>query len=185
MKPTLLLKSVAVAFFLMATLLINSSCEKVKDLAAFDIAYTLPDVHFTIDSADYLPKSELLLIQQTLTLNVDSIVEQHGIDGIGHTGFEYVRLEVETPAWVNFNWLNSARVTVSAQGLSETEIAVVTSVAQDGRSIELQLSNADVSSTISTGSFVLRVYGDLNPPLPAANIGLVLKSKINMTVQPL
>ena len=74
--------------------------------------------------------------------------------------------------------------TVSAQGLSETQVAAVTSVSADGRSVNLQLSNTNVSSTISTGSFVLRVYGDITPPLPAANIGLVLKSKIKMTVQP-
>lgn len=185
MKRNFILKTVLVMVAFVAAILVVTSCDKVKDLAEFDVPYTLPDARFTLDSVDYLPKTEQLLVQQTMTLNVDSIIEKHGLDGIGETQFEYVRLEVESPAWVNFSWLNSARVTVSAEGLSETQVAAVTSVNPDGRSVDLQLSNTDVSSTISTGSFVLRVYGDITPPLPAANITLLLKSKIIMTVQPI
>lgn len=184
MKKINFLKAGIITLSFMAFLYIGTSCEKVKDLAEFDISYTLPDAHFTIDSVDYLPKAEQLLVEEVMTLNVDSIIDKHDLDGIGETQFEYVTLEVESPAWVTFSWLNSARVTVSAQGLSETQVAAVTSVSGDGRSVNLQLSNTNVSSTISTGSFVLRVYGDITPPLPAANIGLVLKSKIKMTVQP-
>jgi hypothetical protein len=185
MKRSFVFKTVLIATAFIAATLIVPSCDKVKELAEFDISYILPDARFTLDSVDYLPKTEQLLVQQTMTLNVDSIIEKHGLDGIGETKFEYVRLEVESPAWVNFSWLNSARVTVSAQSLSETHVAAVTSVNPDGRSVDLQLSNTNVSSTISTGSFILRVYGDVTPPLPAANITLLLKSKIKMTVQPI
>lgn len=185
MKRKVDFKTVFVVAAFVAAIMVVPSCDKVKDLAEFDISYTLPDARFTLDSLDYLPKTEQLLVQQTMTLNVDSIIEKHGLDGIGDTQFEYVRLEVESPAWVNFSWLNSARVTVSAQGLSETQVAAVTSISPDGRAVDLQLSNTNVSSTISTGSFVLRVYGDITPPLPAANITLLLTSKIKMTVQPI
>jgi hypothetical protein len=185
MKRSFVFQTVLIAVAFITAILVVPSCDKVKDLAEFDISYTLPDARFTLDSVDYLPKTEQLLVQQTLTLNVDSIIEKHGLDGIGETQFEYVRLEVESPAWVNFSWLNSARVTVSTQGLSETQVAAVTSVNPDGRSVDLQLSNTNVSSTISTGSFILRVYGDVTPPLPAASITLLLKSKIKMTVQPI
>ncbi len=184
MKKNFVFKTLFVLVALVAVLFVVPSCDKVKDLAEFDVPYTLPDVHFTIDSVDYLPKTEQLLVQQTMTLNVDSIIQEHGLDGIGETQFEYIRLAVESPAWVNFSWLNSARVTVSAQGLSETQIAAIASISPDGRSVDLQLSNTDVSSTISTGSFVLKVYGDITPPLPAGTIGLLLRSKIKMTVQP-
>lgn len=185
MKKSNIFGFALVVVVIVATLFIVLSCEKVKDLAKFDIAYTLPDARFTIDSLNYLPKSEQLMFQQTMNVNVDSIINKHNLDGIGNVQFEYVRLEVETPLWVNFSWLNSARATVSAQGLNETQVAAITSVSPDGRSVEMQLSNTDVSSTISTGSFVLRLYGDVSPPLPAANIGLILKSKIKMTVQPI
>ncbi|MFH1121362.1 MAG: hypothetical protein V1775_16205 [Bacteroidota bacterium] len=185
MKKINLISVLTFALALIAALIIVPSCDKVKELAEFDIDYTLPDAHFTIDSVDHLPKAEKLLLQQTMTVNVDSIIDEHNLDGIGETQFEYVRLEIESPAWVNFSWLNSARVTVSSQGLNETEVATITSVSPGGRTAELQLKNTDVSSTISTGSFVLKVYGDVTPPLPAGSIGLVLKSKIKMTVQPL
>ncbi len=185
MKRNFVFKTVLIAATFIAAFLVISSCDKVKDLAEFDISYPLPDARFTLDSVNYLPKTEQLLVQQTMTLNVDSIIEKHDLDGIGETQFEYIKLEVESPAWVNFSWLNSARVTVSTQGLSETQVAAVTSISPDGRSVDLQLSNTNVSSTISTGSFILRVYGDVTPPLPAASITLLLKSKIKMTVQPI
>ncbi|MHC1778523.1 MAG: hypothetical protein AB9834_24195 [Lentimicrobium sp.] len=185
MKKNFVFTTTLIIVAVIAAVITIPSCDKVKDLAEFDIAYTLPDVEFTIDSVDYLPKTEQLLAQQTLTLNVDSIIQEHGLDGIGETQFEYVRLSVVSPAWVNFSWLNSARVTVSAQGLSETQVAAIASISPDGRTVDLQLSNTDVSSTISTGSFILRVYGDITPPLPAGTIGLLLSSKIKMTVQPI
>lgn len=185
MKRNVDFKTVLVIVAFVVAILVVPSCDKVKDMAEFDISYALPDARFTLDSVDYLPKTEQLLVQQTITLNVDSIIEEHNLDGIGETQFEYIKLEVESPAWVNFSWLNSARVTVSAEGLSETQVAAVTSVNPDGRSVDLQLSNTNVSSTISTGSFELRVYGDITPPLPAANITLLLTSKIKMTVQPI
>ena len=110
MKKINFLKAAVISLSFMAILYAGTSCEKVKDLAEFDISYTLPDAHFTIDSVDYLPKTEQLLVEETMTLNVDSIIDKHDLDGIGETQFEYVTLEVESPAWVTFSWLNSARV---------------------------------------------------------------------------
>lgn len=161
-----------------------SSCDKVKELAEFDISYNNPDIRFTIDSLDYLPKSERLLVQQTLSVNIDSIIQKHELEGIKNASFEQVRLEVESPPQVNFNWLNSARVTVSATGLTETQIAATGAFSPDGRAVDLELSNLQVLSFISAGPFTLRVYGDINPPLPANLIVLLLKTKIKMTVQP-
>jgi hypothetical protein len=162
-----------------------SSCEKVKDLAKFDITYSNPDIRFTLDSMDYLPKSEKLLLEQTLTVNIDSIIAKHELDGIENAKFEQVSIEIESPAQANFNWLTSARATVSAQGINETEVAATTSIAADGRSVDLTLSNTEVISQISTGSFTLRLYGNVTPPLPAGTLMMLIKSKIKMTVKPL
>lgn len=160
------------------------SCDKVKELAEFDINYDNPDIRFTIDSLDYLLKSESLLVEETLSINIDSIIQKHELEGIRNASFEQVRLEVETPPQVNFNWLNSARVTVSATGLTETQIAATVAISPDGRAVDLELGNMDVLSFISAGPFTLRVYGSINPPLPANMVVLLLKTKIKMTVQP-
>lgn len=160
------------------------SCDKVKELAEFDISYDNPEIRFVIDSLDYLPKSERLLVQQTLSINIDSIIQKHDLEGIKKASFEQVRLEVESPPQVNFNWLNSARVTVSAAGLTETQIAATGTISPDGRTVDLELSNLEVLSFISAGPFTLRVYGNINPPLPVNMIVLLLKTKIKMTVQP-
>lgn len=162
-----------------------SSCEKVKDLARFDITYSNPDIRFTLDSIDYLPKSEKLLLERTLSVNIDSIIAKHELDGIENAKFDQVKIEIESPAQANFNWLTSARATVSAEGISETEVAATTAIAADGRSVDLTVSNTEVISQISTGSFTLRLYGNVTPPLPAGTLTLLIKSKIKMTVKPL
>lgn len=162
-----------------------SSCEKVKDLAKFDITYSNPDIRFTLDSIDYLPKSEKLLLERTLSINIDSIITKHELDGIENAKFDQVKIEIESPAQANFNWLTSARATVNAQGINETEVAATTSIAADGRSVDLTLSNTEVISQISTGSFTLRLYGNVTPPLPAGTLTMLIKSKIKMTVKPL
>lgn len=162
-----------------------SSCEKVKDLAKFDISYSNPDVRFTLDSLDYMPKSEVLLHQVTLNVNLDSIIAKYELDGIENAKFESVKIEIESPASANFSWLTSARVTLSTQGVNETEVAATTSISPDGRSADIAVTNTEVISQISGGVFTLKLYGSITPPLPAVSIGMLLKSKIKMTVKPL
>ena len=67
------------------------SCDKVKELAEFDINYDNPDIRFTLDSLDYLPKSESLLVEETLSINIDSIIQKHELEGIRNASFEIGR----------------------------------------------------------------------------------------------
>jgi hypothetical protein len=162
-----------------------SSCEKIEDLASFDITYSNPDLGFTVDSVAFLQKSEVLLFQKILSINIDSIISKHELDGIENAQFETVMLNIESPDGVNFNWFTSGRVTVSSMDLSETEIASTTSVPNDSRSIEFVLTNKEVLSTIKADRFTLKLYGKVAPPIPARTLQMVLESKIKMRVLPL
>ena len=172
---------------LLATFFGNSfsSCEKIEDLASFDITYSNPNLMFSVDSMAYLPKSEVILFRKTLSINIDSIISKHELDGIENAKFETVILEIESPDNGNFNWLSTGRVTVSAMDLSETEIASTTSIPTDSRSIEFVLTNKEVLSTIKADSFTLKLYGDVAPPIPVKTLQMVLESKIKMRALPL
>ncbi len=162
-----------------------SSCEKIEDLASFNITYSNPDLTFTLDSMAYPPKSEVILFQKILSINIDSIISKHELDGIENAKFETVMLQIESPDNVNFNWLTSGRVTVSSLDLSETEIASTTSIPNNSRSIEFILTNKEVLSTIKADSFTLKLYGNVTPPIPVKTLQMVLESKIKMRVLPL
>jgi len=63
-----------------------SSCEKVKDLAAVDVVYTLPQMNFTYQPS--LAKSgEVLMYSGAVHINLDSLLSKYGLDGgiIGNT----------------------------------------------------------------------------------------------------
>lgn len=162
-----------------------SSCEKIEDLASFDITYANPDLTFNLDSMAYQPKSETILYQKTLSINLDSIINKHELDGVENAKFETVLLKIESPDNVNFNWLTSGRVTVSSLDLSETEIASTPSIPNNSRSIEFILTNKEILSTIKGDSFTLKLYGNVSPPIPIKTLQLVLESKIKMKVMPL
>lgn len=161
-----------------------SSCEKVKKLAEFDVSYDLPDVRFTLDSIDFFNKTEHLLLSHPGTINIDSIVEEYNISGISSIKFEFIRLEIESPEQVDLSWLNSSRISMSAESVSETQIAEIVSISPGTRMAEYELSDTNVEPIMSTGEFIMNVYGDVSPPIPAENMVLVMKSKIKIRVQP-
>lgn len=162
-----------------------SSCEKIEDLDSFDITYSNPNLMFTVDSMAYLSKSEVILFQETLSINIDSIISKHELDGIENATFETVVIKIKSPGDANLDWLTSCRVLVSAMDMRETEIAPITFVSKNSRSLEFELTNKEVLSTIKADSFILKLYGNVAPPVPAKTLQMVLESKIKMRVLPL
>lgn len=164
-----------------------SSCEKIKDLSSFDISYPVPKIHFSLDSTTYQPKAEMLLYQRSMDINIDSIINTHKLDGIENAKFESVLLQIETAGThrATFGWLASGRITVSAKDLNETEVASISEVPANARSIEMEVTNADITSIVKKGSFMLKIYGSIAPPLPIETLDLTLKSNIKMRVAPL
>jgi hypothetical protein len=184
MRKKVFLKVAIIVVVMITTFTVFSSCEKVKKLAEFDISYDLPDVRFTLDSVDFFTKTEHLLLSHPGNINIDSIVEEYNISGISSIKFEYIRLEIESPEQADLSWLNSSRITMSAESVEETQIADISSISPGTRMAEYELSDTNVEPVMSTGHFILNVYGDVSPPIPVENMVLVMKSKIIIRVQP-
>ena len=183
-KPT-----IAIILILFTTFALSfSSCEKVKDLASFDITYPLPTLRFSLDSTTYQPRTEMLLYRGSMSFNLDSIINKYKLDGIENAKFESVVLEIELPATdgANFNWLTSVRMSVSANDAAEeTEIAFKNDIPANLRIVEMEATNADIAPIIKQRSFNFKIYGSIAPPLPAQTLDLVLNASIKLRVRPL
>jgi hypothetical protein len=168
--------SMGIVFFLF------TSCEKIKKATAIDVKYDLPDSYFTLDSVSLL-KAEKLLYSETFTANIDSILSANG-GSLQNVSFYQVRLSVVSPTWVTFNWLTSARATITPQGGSPIEIATTTNVNSIARSVDFDIKNLDVASSVN-GPFVLNIYGNLSGPIPVNSVQMLLESGIKISVSPL
>ena len=180
-KPTIAIILILVSFFSF------SSCEKVKDLASFDIDIPLPTVRFSLDSTTYQPRTEMLLYKGSMALNLDSIINKYKLDGIENAKFESVVLEIETPTSnkANFNWLTSIRMSLTANDADETEIAFKNDIPGNLQILEMEPTRADIAPIIKQKSFNYKIYGSIEPPLPVQSLDLVLKSSIKLSVRPL
>ncbi len=165
--------SIGILFFLFP------SCEAIKEATQVNVNHDLPDSYFSVDSLSLL-KSEKLLFSQTFTVNIDSIIDANGgsLDGVS---FYMVQLSVVTPDWITFDWLTSARATITPLGGSPIQVAASTSVNSLTRTVDFVVQNLDVASSVE-GPFLLNIYGDLNGPLPAKSIQMLLRSGFKITV---
>ena len=183
-KPT-----IAIILILFTSFALSfSSCEKIKDLASFDITYPLPNLRFSLDSTTYQPKAEMLLYRGSISINLDSIINTYELDGIENAKFESIVLEIELPTTdrENFNWLTSVRMSVSANDTGdETVIAIKNDIPANLRTIEMETTQADIAPMVKQRSFNLRIYGSIAPPLPVQSMDVVLKSSIKLRVAPL
>ena len=171
-----LLLGAASVFFLLP------SCDKVKEATKIKVKYKLPDHCFTLDSLSHL-KTEQLLFSESYTANIDSILGANsGL--LGGISFYQLRLTVVSPDWVTLDWLSSARITVTATGASPIEVATTTTINPLTRSVDFEVKNLDLASSIN-GPFVLDMYGNLTGPIPAGSIQMLLESGIQVTINPL
>ena len=180
--------AIAITLILFSTFALSfSSCEKVKDLASFNITYPLPTIRFSLDSTTYQPRTEMLLYRGSMTFNLDSIINAYKLDGIENAKFESVVLEIGSPTLnnANFDWLTSVRMSLSANDAGETEIAFKNDIPANLNIIEMEPTQADIAPILKQKSFNFKIYGGIAPPLPVQSLDLVLKASIKLRVRPL
>lgn len=178
---------------LASSVFLTTSCDKLKELASFNVSLPSPEHQFTLDSADYALKSvtdETLLTYQHITVNIDSILNAHGVSSatITNGNITNVIVTLLLPPGTNFDWLASARLVASSdiQTLSAgTQLAHTGTIASGSVSISLILDNAAITNLINNNNFYLGLYGTLLGPLPAPQLTLSLNSTIVFTISPL
>lgn len=162
------------------------SCDAVKDATQFDISYTIPDQQITVDTTTFSASGvELLLAQETVTVNLDSLKDAHDLEGFEAAEFDYLKIELENPSNINLDWIQGLSATISTANIAETEVASYTRTGNPGSVIELTVPEVAVLDYLLESTFTIKVYGTANLPLPAPEIDMLLKSKLKITVQPI
>jgi hypothetical protein len=175
--------AIAIAIFLGAGVIFSiSSCEKIKEATLIKVQYDLPDQEFTIDSLSYL-KTEQVLYSTTITTELDSILAEH--DGLLNSAtVNLLRLTILDPTSLRFDWLNSARVSITPNGGEPFNVATTTSIDQAAQAINFQVTNGDLTEKLN-GPFVITVYGDLIGPIPYQQVRMLLETGIEVAIDPL
>ncbi len=103
-----------------------------------------PDTTYVIESASIDPKSEL---------------EKNGVssDLIKKATIKSLTINLESPATGNFNWLKSAKIFITGEVQPETEVAMVTEVLPDQKSIEISGIDLELTDYIKDGKFSFKL----------------------------
>lgn len=133
-----------------------SSCEKANELTQFDVDFT---------SAAIIPATINIGIPFEIgTPAIDSEAKSEvennntNIDLVESFKLTELKIDIITPDDGNFNFLESIKVLVSAEGLDDTEIAANTSVSQDSvRSISLEVTDTELLDFLKEEKFELKV----------------------------
>ena len=175
-------------FFLLfvgASFFLLPSCDKLKEATTFKIKYDLPDSRFTIDQSSLLHlKSETALFSFSYPMvNIDSIVGTHnGL--VERVSFYKLKFSIVSPESAKINWLNSARISVTADGGLPVDIATSPIISATDQSINFVLKDVDIISTIKK-PFVITLYGDLNGNEPTLPMELLMENGLEITISPL
>ena len=165
-----------------------SSCNKVKQITAFDVLYTLPTTISTFTPSS-MKNGEELLYSGSIEANLDSILHANGFDPgvVGNTQFIECTVSIVQPSTVTFGWLQSARGEISdnPEFIPAREVGTVVNDDPEATTVVLILNNTNIRPYLGATFFYFRVFGELNGPVPAEWIDLAINGKLLMHLEPL
>ncbi len=171
----LLILGAAAAFSLL------QSCEELQEATTFKIKYDLPDAHYSIDSVA-LFKTELELFSQSFSIPIDSIADSSGL--VESVSFYKIKLNIVSPETASFNWLSSARITLTPEGSGlPLGIGNIDAIDPESRSLNFLVKDVDILSA-SKKPFIVSVYGNLNGNIPTLPMEVLMESGIELTISP-
>jgi hypothetical protein len=159
------------------------SCDKIQKATTFKVKYNLPDTQITIDTLTLL-KSELVLFSQTNdAINIDSIIGP-GAGIVDSVGFYKFIVSIVSPESAKFNWLNSARITLTPEGGAPVEIATSHVINATDRTIDFLVKDVDITASVKK-PFIITLYGNLNGNISSLPVEVLMQSGLIITVSPL
>lgn len=164
------------------------SCNKIKEIAAFDVVYTLPVTTF-----NYIPSAlkgeEELLYVGAVEANLDSILEANGFSAgvVGESEFISCKVTILEPEELTFSWLESARAEIAANPAMTPayEVGSVVNTGASLKSVDLTLNNVNIRPYLGATFFYLRIFGVLNGPVPADLVKLAVTGQLQLRLEPL
>ena len=165
-----------------------SSCNKVKQITAFDILYTLPTTSF-IYTPTAMKSGEELLYSGAIEANLDSILTANGFSPgvVGNSQFVQCTITILEPSDETFGWLHSARGEISENaGFSPAqEVGSVMNTDPNAKTVVLVLNNTNIRPYLGSTFFYFRIYGVLNGPVPSEWVEMGIDGKLRMHLEPL
>jgi len=165
-----------------------TSCSRLKNLAAFDVSYTLPRTTFTYTPTSY-KDGEQLLFSDHIEANLDSILNANGVSSgiVGNTTFTRCSITIIEPSDMTFGWLQSARGEISqnADFSPAQEVGYVTNNDPDAKTVVLTLNNTNIRPYLGNKYFYFRIFGVLNGPVPGNWAKMYIDGQLLMHIEPL
>lgn len=158
-----------------------SSCDKVKDKAKVDITFdlNLPSAKLYVDTISAFGNVTLdsTVIQSTLQKSMDD-------NNVTFADIESVKLnsaevEMVNPGMQNFNIINKAYALMSATGLPETQVAFIDPVPSNVTKLSLSSDGADLVNYLKQNSFTFKLSALTTGPNTERD---TLNVKLNFTV---
>ena len=183
MKTRLLLFFVAIG---LTSVVLLSSCSKIKELTAVDITYQLPRTNF-LYTPSKVKSGEEILYSAFVRINIDSLLSAYGLSSgtVENPAFTQFSISIDLPAEANFGWLTSVRAIVSdnANFLPEVQIGSAVNNGGTGRTVTLTVNNSNIP--FGNNGFYLRILGVLNGAVPYQWIGMYFNGTLKLTLQPI
>ena len=165
-----------------------TSCNKAKQLVAFDVVYTFPKVYFSYTVKD-LDLPEITLYTGKVSINFDSILSANNISSgiIASAYLSRLAMVITAPPGATFNWLESVRMVGSADSTFQqsTDLGSDTLIDPNATTIDLALKNVDIKPILFKNSFYLKILATPSGQIPASSINMYLDSQIKLHIEPL
>lgn len=174
---------------ILMTALFTQSCDKVKDLVAFDVEQSLPDQHFDVDSNNTV-KGEILLDESFLDINLDSILNANGIDQgiLSGTQFTQIDITIDNPTpemEIGFVSTLTLRLYDNKDYLDGKVIATAAGIKTGDKSATFIVNSENLDPYFQKSKFYYRIYGTKEYELMVKKLPLIFSSKVKFTVKPL
>ena len=173
---------------------LSQSCDKIKDLAAFDTTVDLPAKTITLDSNSYKSSDDVLdwTILETyyVKINLDSVLQANDVS---QADFKNGRIDTYTatlvyPPGVTFSFMDLMKVTAALNVNFTDEVDVAESLAFDPSTVTITFKafDLDITSFIkSENGFYLRVWGRKTTELPVPSVEINLEGEVSIRVEPI
>ncbi len=151
-KPSIMIKKTLAITLLILTFV---SCDKIDELTKFNIDYT---TNFTIQATTLLGTPFDIVTPETTT-NSESEFENNNTNSnlVESVKLTTLRLDLQTPASGDFDFLNEIFIYITADGLPEQLIASKVGIPENGaRSLTLDIENVELEEYIKKDSYRLR-----------------------------
>lgn len=180
-------KNLLILFMLAVVPVMFFSCDKLKDLTAFNVTYKVPRLSFRY-TPTAVKSGEVILCTEQVNLNVDSLLNANlPGGGLGTTTFSQFSITIQAPDTANFGWLQSARAVVSqdVNFTNTVQVGNVTNTDPLAKTVILTMNNDNIRPLLGTQGFYIRVYAMLNGPVPYNWIDMYIDSQLVLRVEPL